>query len=90
MSKVVVNFKGIVINQKSEDYEFNGNKGTTHRVSIDSYDECGTYRCSEDVAKALHGVKYKNAEFTAEVQDTIVQGRQSYGFRIIGVNVLDK
>lgn len=64
--------KAVVLGASASDYDFDGRKGTSYKLSIKGDDGVGNLKCSEAVFKAYNlGVlqDYKESAFICEVSD---------------------
>ena len=64
--------KAVVLGASASDYDFDGRKGTSYKLSVKGDDGVGNLKCSEAVFKAYNvGViqDYKEATFICEISD---------------------
>lgn len=70
--KIKCVMKAVVLGASASDYDFDGRKGTSYKISIKGDDGVGNLKCSEAVFKAYNlGVlqDYKESAFICEVSD---------------------
>lgn len=70
--KINTVMKAVVLGASASDYDFDGKKGTSYKLSVKGSDGVGNLKCSESIYKAYNlGVlqDFKEATFVCEVSD---------------------